>query len=304
MKRMKQIFCFVVLMAVMAQCGVFAAAPTEEQSALVPNLSVSLHTSSGDTEGLSMRLIQLDGERYVMLRDLAMLLRGTEKSFAVGWDAANRDISLTTGADYLPIGGELTGLDTKQITVAGSEDVLYIDGTATDFRAYKYEGANFFKLDEIASAVDFGLTLDYIAETLGIDTTIPYSQLVIQSNEIIYFGGAILYAEESSVSSSGLTLVFWNDSDYEYDFGNDYGLKKESDDGNWYSVPYIIEGNPGILTIAYGVGPDHSHEWTVDWEWLYGKLEPGHYKIIKGIYVWLTETEWKSYTLACEFDIT
>ena len=53
---------------------------------------------------------KIEGDNYFRLRDLAMLLRGSDRQFAVDYDAATKSVSIVTGRPYAPIGGELSGV--------------------------------------------------------------------------------------------------------------------------------------------------------------------------------------------------
>ena len=49
------------------------------------------------------------GNNYFKLRDVAMMLNGSGKQFAVDYDDVMKSVSITTGKPYTAIGGELTG---------------------------------------------------------------------------------------------------------------------------------------------------------------------------------------------------
>lgn len=47
---------------------------------------------------------------YFKLRDLGAVLNGTEKQFGISWDGGKNSVTLTAGAPYTPVGGELEAL--------------------------------------------------------------------------------------------------------------------------------------------------------------------------------------------------
>ena len=53
--------------------------------------------------------------------------------------------------------------------------------------------------------------------------------------------------------------------------------------GNWEEVPVVVEGNYGFHDIAYIIKNGDITESELDWEWLYGELEPGEYRIKKSV---------------------
>ena len=53
--------------------------------------------------------------------------------------------------------------------------------------------------------------------------------------------------------------------------------------GDWYQVPTIID-EYGFNDIGYDLTPSsEAQEFKIDWDWLYGKLDPGEYRLIKNI---------------------
>jgi hypothetical protein len=71
------------------------------------------------------------------------------------------------------------------------------------------------------------------------------------------------------------------------------------ENNEWKQVPIILEGNYGWNSIGYYVGEDGTREMNINWEWLYGKLSKGHYRIVKSISL---EPYVREY-FSCEFDI-
>lgn len=98
-----------------------------------------------------------------------------------------------------------------------------------------------------------------------------------------------LTAEGRNVTSSGLTIRFsvWDSSlsGGELQFGSEFELEK-LDGSDWISVPVIIEGDYAFTAEAYLISKDPEDpgtEYEVNWEWLYGKLSPGDYRIRKTV---------------------
>lgn len=118
------------------------------------------------------------------------------------------------------------------------------------------------------------------------------------------FDGVKMEIKEGSLSPAGLTVVIKNDTpDKQLIFGEDFLLEKKID-GSWYQVPVTFEGNYGFDSIGYEVKPSNEGEWTVDWEWLYGSLEAGEYRIVKEVLDFRGTGEFDMYHLAAEFSLT
>jgi hypothetical protein len=107
--------------------------------------------------------------------------------------------------------------------------------------------------------------------------------------------------KEGSVSPSGATVVFTNDSYAEFDTGTYYLLEKF--DGNkWRKVKTIIE-NYAWEDIAIILPPGQATERAEEWEWLYGKLSPGKYRINKDFRYSRAPGDYDEYPISAEFEI-
>jgi len=117
----------------------------------------------------------IDGSNYFKLRDIAAAVHKSEKQFEVGWDAANNAIKLESGKGYTMAGGEL-----EKSAKAGNQQAvstssrIYLDGKEVQLTAYNIAGSNYFKLRDLAKALNIGITWDSKTNTIGIDTSIDY----------------------------------------------------------------------------------------------------------------------------------
>lgn len=114
--------------------------------------------------------------------------------------------------------------------------------------------------------------------------------------------GVTMRVKEGTMSSTGLTVVFENKTDKEIIYGDPYTVEKNMD-GKWFEVPDILDGNYGFVDIGYGLGPSSTNEWEVDWEWLYGKLDKGKYRLVKYVSDFRQSGDYDQYYLAVEFEI-
>ena len=106
----------------------------------------------------------IDGSNYFKLRDLAQLLSKTDSRFSVAFDAQSNAVTIVSGKEYIPIGGELArGQDQSKTAVVSKQSVL-IDGKAVDgLSIYNIGGNNYFKLRDLGDAL--GFTVDYDADS-------------------------------------------------------------------------------------------------------------------------------------------
>ena len=85
----------------------------------------------------------------------------------------------------------------------------------------------------------------------------------------------------SDISLTGATIIIKDTNNNPYTYGEWYKLEKQVD-GKWYDVKTIIE-NYGFNSIVYLPDKNNEVKFDIDWEWLYGELPLGSYRILKGI---------------------
>ncbi len=116
---------------------------------------------------------KIGGSNYFKIRDVAAVLNGTGKQFAVGY--AGGKVTVTSGQPYEATGKELAGAPSDSKTASPSNDTIMIDGTEASLTVYKIGGANYFKLRDLGKALNF-----YVGWEAGkgvyIETDKPYSE--------------------------------------------------------------------------------------------------------------------------------
>jgi len=146
-----------------------------EPEARAVNPTASSVLVNGSSKAFEAYLI--DGNNFFKLRDLAMVVSGTEKQFAVGWDGTTKEITLTSGQPYTLIGGEMTQSDGKEKTATLNTNInISLDGTSVVMTAYLIGGNNFIRLRDIMRLLDIGVTWDGVARTIVIDTSNGYTE--------------------------------------------------------------------------------------------------------------------------------
>lgn len=105
---------------------------------------------------------------------LKEVVSGTEKQFQVEYNAAVKAINLASKTPYTAVGGEMAKGDgiVKNATLNTSK--IYKDGTEVALTAYNINGNNYFKLRDIASTFNIGVTWNSSTNTVGIDTSLHY----------------------------------------------------------------------------------------------------------------------------------
>lgn len=126
-------------------------------------------------EEVSFDAYNINGNNYFKLRDIAKVLSETSAHFDVSWDATNNAIALTTNQDYTDVGGELSASNNiGNKNAIRTDSAIYLNGAKVDLTAYLIEGNNYFKLRDIAKAIDFSVEWDGERQTIMIDSSVGY----------------------------------------------------------------------------------------------------------------------------------
>ena len=123
-----------------------------------------------DGARVPMLAYNITGGVYVGIRDLAFVFRGSPKQFGVTWNGAQNAIHLTSGRLYAPVGSEMTGTGASQAQASLVNSGVFLDGARIDVIIYRIGGANFYRLCDIARALDFFVGWDSAEETVVTDT--------------------------------------------------------------------------------------------------------------------------------------
>lgn len=105
-----------------------------------------------------------------------------------------------------------------------------------------------------------------------------------------------LEIKEKTLRYNKATVIITNKSDKELNY-NDYHIEKY-DDENWYEIELTkekVSAMPGNI-----ISPNQSIELDINWEYLYGELDGGHYRIVCSF--WQDKYTEKIYA-AAEFEL-
>lgn len=108
---------------------------------------------------------------------------------------------------------------------------------------------------------------------------------------------------EDTLSREGLILLIVNESDKTLVYNGSFFLEQKVD-GKWYEVKDILDGKFGFEDIGYGTDPQDSSELVIQWEWLYGELNSGEYRLIKDVLDFRASGDYDKHYLAVEFELT
>ena len=160
----------VLLPALLALCLLLAGSVLAAPAATATSARVLVNGKA-----VAFEAYNIGGNNYFKVRDLACALSGSTKQFEVGWDGTKNAVSLTSGRAYTPVGGELLPGSGKTPAVTVSSAAVTLDGKALSLSAYNINGYNYFKLRDVAAAVNFGVGWNAAANTVTVDTAAGYT---------------------------------------------------------------------------------------------------------------------------------
>ena len=142
------------------------------------------------------------------------------------------------------------------------------------------------------------VNLESIWESGGSGIDIRYGDI----NEFLSKWPVIMGVIDGTAMPSGITVTLKNVTDTEYTYGESYTVQSKTDQG-WIDVEPVIE-NYGFNSIGYVLPAMESEEIIINWEWLYGKLPAGDYRIVKEALFVRSPGDYDTFTLFAAFTIT
>lgn len=138
--------------------SMFAPAAAAETKSAYPSATKLLLGS----ELKNVNAYNISGYNYYKLRDLAVLLKDTEKSFSVSYDGNTKKILIKTNEKYSGDDGTQEKISSSASVKATESSVaISCDGQdVTGVSVYNIEGYNFFKLRDVAKMINLGLGYD------------------------------------------------------------------------------------------------------------------------------------------------
>lgn len=116
--------------------------------------------------------------------------------------------------------------------------------------------------------------------------------------------GIVMNVIESTLTKTKATFILRNDSENVYEYGNPYSLEKY-EENEWKELESI---NQLSFTLpAFQLNPKEKKEIIVDWEYHYGELKPGLYRLVKDVIIQEkddeTHNEYNKFYIYAEFKI-
>ena len=111
----------------------------------------------------------IDGSNYYKIRDIAMVLRGTDSKFEVLWNESVGIIEVKTGLTYTALGNELDHKESYRDIKKVSSQIM-ADGKGLILDGYNIDGSTYFKVRDIGDLTGFETGWDAGNQTILIIT--------------------------------------------------------------------------------------------------------------------------------------
>jgi hypothetical protein len=122
-------------------------------------ISTIVNVSAGGT-AYTLSTFQAAGQTYFKLRDIAVILSGTDFEFDVAWDGEAKLIVLLVGTPY-SAEPALSDFEPGQVThMTAAQPPILIGDAPYELGALMVAGSNYFTLEELGALLDFTVTQD------------------------------------------------------------------------------------------------------------------------------------------------
>lgn len=125
------------------------------------------YTLSVDGTEFPIWAYEISGDPYFKLRDLARVLNGTQKQFAVEWDGERDEVNLYPGTPYTPIGGELSVPQQQSPVHAALSTSFFWYHSLSSYVIGDY---HYIKLPDLAASLHFWTSCDNKTHTAVINS--------------------------------------------------------------------------------------------------------------------------------------
>lgn len=156
---------FIVLLALLILI------PSEAYAREVPASKTS-QSMTLDGKAVDANAYLIEDNNYFKLRDIAALLKDTEAKFNVYYDKDANSVVIENNKTYKVLDTDLVPITVQKAKAITSLQKIILDGQVLDLTVYSINDNNYFKLRDLAKALNFGV--DYNAEK---------EEIVVLSNE-------------------------------------------------------------------------------------------------------------------------
>lgn len=109
--------------------------------------------------------------------------------------------------------------------------------------------------------------------------------------------------EVTEYSNTSVSVMITNETDKDIQCGSDFCLEMQDEETEeWRELDEVID-NAAFTMEAYRIQKDSPYETVINFEWLYGRLESGRYRMVKTVTDFRGTGDYTDYTYTAEFCI-
>lgn len=143
--------------------------PDHKRTMAVPNNALVLV----DNTPVNLLSYNIQDFTYYRLRDLAVVLKDSNASFDIEWNAEVKRIDINPHSPYAETApADVQGQSGNRIAIH-SQDALQVAGKTPQVKAYKIDGNNFYKLRDLAPLLGFQVEWNEEMQLIHIKTEAP-----------------------------------------------------------------------------------------------------------------------------------
>lgn len=169
MKKLFYLF-FISMVLIPSICFAKVANPNNDSKMEILN-------ADGSSKEHVFSTYNIDDYNYFKLRNLANYMNDTSKSFDVSYNESKNSIEIVTNKKYSDFNADTFLEKANGVKNATpSAQSIFIDGKEVKLNGYNIEGYNYFKLRDLASALNFNVRYDEVKKSVVIDPSNSYKE--------------------------------------------------------------------------------------------------------------------------------
>lgn len=191
--------------------------PSSAYAKEVPASKTS-QSMSVDGKAVDANAYLIEGNNYFKLRDVAALLKDTEAKFNVYYDQDADSVVIENKKTYEVIEGDLVPIDIQKAKAVTSGQKIILDGKVTDIKAYLINDNNYFKLRDLAKALNFGVDYNEEKEEIVVLSNEDYKEVEAreEKNDATSSKGSISFSKENLAGLSLNVLTIPNTTNIDF----------------------------------------------------------------------------------------
>lgn len=203
--------------------------PSEAYAREVPASKTS-QSMSLDGKAVDANAYLIEDNNYFKLRDIAALLKDTEAKFNVYYDDQANSVVIENNKTYEVQETDLVAINVQKATALTSLQKIILDGQVLDLTVYSINDNNYFKLRDLAKALNFGVDYNADKEEIVVLSNEDYIEVEVvdtkpveETKEVKVNQGTITYSNEkvAGLNLNVLTIPNTDNIDFKVVRGQD-----------------------------------------------------------------------------------